>query len=87
MSDVGHELTNLIESKYRGLGRLTAGMATDAILERFDVTPKPAISAKQLGRIVQQAELCCGPGTDAVSGERMLKALNAAGLKIVRVDE
>ena len=62
----------------------------DAILERFDVVEKPVVTDEALGGIVQGL----GLGIDGWQyqrfqpevGRRLLKALEAAGLRIVKVE-
>jgi hypothetical protein len=58
----------------------------DAILERFEVTPKPVVTNRGLGTLVQ---ISCKDETFTTDhiGERMLEQLRASGLKIVRVDD
>lgn len=56
--------------------------AADAILERFDVTPKPVISDEDLGRIVDRAASHCeGP---AEGGKNLRFYLEQRGMEIVR---
>jgi hypothetical protein len=62
----------------------------DAILERFDVTPKPVVTDDQLGRLVCFAHMGALPGSGGanyVRGGRMREVLEQHGLKIVRVEE
>ena len=84
MSDYRHELRDLIEDNWN-MGTI---VTTDAILERFDVTPKPVVSDEDLGRWVTLAN-----GTQSHYGriehvgQRMFSELESHGLKIVRVDD
>ena len=56
----------------------------DAILARFDVTPKPAIGALDLGLMVAAVVQADDGFSYLQAGRRMLDQLDAAGLKIVR---
>lgn len=57
----------------------------DAILERFEVTPKAVISARNLGVICHNANLAC-KDLDQV-GRCVLDELAESGFKIVKVSE
>ena len=68
----------------------------DAILERFDVVPKPAVGSEELGAIAVSAVnwssldfscLAAKQRSYQRAGDCLLDALGIAGLKIVRVDE
>jgi hypothetical protein len=84
MSDVRGRLVAVISlNEY---GNLDGIAVADAILERFDVTLKPAIYAKQLGMLVADSHAHGEPDFEE-QGNRALRALARAGLKIVRVDE
>lgn len=83
MIGVREELLALL---YRNRLSLSDQAVTDAILERFDVTPKPPIYAKQLGMLVADSHAHGEPDFEE-QGNRALRALARAGLKIVRVDE
>jgi hypothetical protein len=88
MSDARDQLIRCFESKGWMIG---ADELADIVLERFDVTPKPAVSDEVLGELVQAMNL----GIDAWQyerfrgevGRRMRRKLMDAGLAIVRVDE
>jgi hypothetical protein len=84
MSDVRGQLAEMLNA----LSTVDAGggwYIADAILERFDVTPKPVVSAEELGEmIVQAVKEGNGP---KVYAAKLLGKLSDAGLKIVRVDD
>ena len=83
MSDVREQLANLLLA-----GKSTQETVYD-ILERFEVTPKPVVVPNELGRMAKSAVLDSRgrPESDCDAGRRMLDRLDAAGLKLVRVDE
>jgi hypothetical protein len=83
MSDVRDELIRVMSSvdAFHGLAA-----RADAILERFDVTPKPVIYPSHLGMIVAESHSHGAPDFEA-QGKRMLGALESRGLKIVRAEE
>lgn len=92
MSDVREELADVMQRAYTDAtngspfsGAIKYPIA-DAILARFDVTEKPVVTAEVLGAMVNEAALCCGPGVDAVAGQRLLNRLQVAGLVIVRAE-
>jgi hypothetical protein len=87
MSDVREQLfeaINNVNSEWAYPSTIQRTVA--AILERFDVTPKPVISDDDLGSMVSKA---AGghSGSSIAVGRKMLDQLDAACLKIVRVDE
>jgi hypothetical protein len=68
----------------------------NSLLKQFEVTPKPAVDDVDLGRMLVVAinwpslEFSCPAASEASyigAGERIRNSLDAAGLKIVRVDE
>jgi hypothetical protein len=83
MSDVREQMRKML---YDMGWDVSDSAITDAILERFDVTPKPAVTAKALGVMVVGAH-CDGEPSYEGQGERMFEQLAGRGLKIVRVDE
>ena len=82
VSDVREQLVKFFEAF--GWEYVSSTYA-DAILERFDVTPKPAVTEKELGKLVVRASHANGMETGA--GAKLLELLAEAGLKIVRVDD
>ena len=90
MSDVRQQLRVVIqdiaEQRHAALEATSSTDFADAILERFDVTPKPAVTDSDLGRMVQRA-YSVYVETYAEIGKRMLDQLDAAGLKIVKADD
>lgn len=96
MSDVRAELLKVIEPNYAN-ARAWDGLA-DAILERFEVTPKPVVTARSLGELMHKAleRSDVRPGWAGVDVQglnfdsvavKVLDQLDAAGLKIVRVED
>jgi hypothetical protein len=84
MSDVRGRLVAVISlNEYGNLDHIAVA---DAILDHFDVTPKPtAISDVALGSLVQEAS---GESVaTCAKGASLHKQLRAAGFKIVRVEE
>ncbi len=57
----------------------------DCILARFEVTPKPAVTERELGEMVITAWSSSEQARHM--GQSLLTQLAAAGLRIVRVDE
>lgn len=89
MNDVRDELSSVIEraidvhvTAHEPWGDCLA----DAILARFEVTPKPVVTVEQLGDLVSDAY---GNSNllDRHRGERMLEFLAEAGLTIVRTED
>lgn len=84
MSDVRDQLQRLVSEWFNeppGIDEDTE--LVNRIMERFDVVPKPAVTATQLGRILGWVR-----GADAEqNGLRLLKDLESCGLRIVRVDD
>lgn len=60
--------------------------AVRQITERFDLTPKPVVSALHLGKMVQIAYKDEAYTAEHI-GERMLDQLASAGLEIVESDD
>ncbi len=81
MSDVRDELLRCLQDK----GWISAATIAALILERFDVTAKPVVTAEELGRMVHMAvrNSCL----HEENGRKLLDQLEAAGLVIVRRDE
>ena len=91
MSDVREELADVMQRAYtdatNGLpfsGAIKYPVA-DAILARFEVTPKPVVTAEELGQMVAEARKEGRPFA-ADQGKAMFRQLEAAGLMIVRTD-
>lgn len=84
MSDVRDELFHAIEFEICNVN--TSWPVVDRILERFDVTPKPAVREIDLGQMVGLAAGGYTGGTEEV-GRKMLDQLDAACLRIVRCDD
>lgn len=84
MSDVRARLAR--ELRLMNVNEYRANELADAILERFDVIPKPVVSESKLGFMVKQAYQDPAWNMDYV-GSRMLDQLDAANLMIVRSDE
>ena len=82
MSDVRDELIDVVVG-CRNCPN--AQSVADAILERFDVTPKPVVRNDVLGLIVLQAEAYSNIVERVGFKANLL--LKEHGLKIVRVDE
>ena len=61
-------------------------IAVDAILDRFEVTPKPPITDETLGKMCKEACGLTGVDADYV-GMRLAERLADAGLVIVRDEE
>ena len=88
MPDARQELYRTIKPVWNAGVGLDA--AIDAILKRFEVTPKPVVTDDQLGRLVCFAHMGSMPGSGGanyVRGGRMREVLEQHGLKIVRVDD
>lgn len=87
MSDVRERLVSIVELTLPAvMHRRTAEAVADAVLMRFDLEPKPPIVPNQLGMLVADSHLD-GELSLEEQGNRMLRALRIAGLKIVRVDD
>jgi hypothetical protein len=85
VSDVREELGRVcLDTGYTVQNESAAKALVDAILERFDVTPKPVVTLEELGAMVSKSAL--GDG-ELMMARRMIDLLFMAGLKIVRVDE
>ena len=85
MSDVREELIGVI----RGRKNLPSDVLADAVLERFDVTPKPeppVISDTEFG-ILLAAALGLSNDGPCLRGFSVRKALASRGLEIVRKAE
>ncbi len=88
MSDVRDEMARVVASTHFGLGPAGDMRAVDAILERFDVVPKPAVAEGDLGRMMVRCWGAHAHSELAVEiGRKMLVLLDNAGLRIVRVDD
>jgi hypothetical protein len=78
------------DSGWYGVVPVYRGLA-DAILERFDVTPKPVISDETLGQFMQELNLGIDgwqyPKYRECIGRRLRNRLEDAGLEIVKVNE
>lgn len=87
MSDVRNGLAQWFARDIMQTGKSPFEVA-DAILARFDVVEKPVVTAGELGRMAKRAVLDSRgrPESDCDAGHRMLDQLDAAGLKLVRVD-
>ena len=83
MSDVRDELIDVVVG-CRNCPN--AQSVADAILERFDVTPKPVISDADLGVFVRHAWRD-ETWVVAENGKQLRLMLEEAGLQIVRVDD
>ena len=81
MADVREQLMRVLVM-WPGCSR--SGEIADNILMHFEVTPKPAISAHEMGKIMRSA---CLHSAVTDGGQYALDRLAKAGLKIVRVDE
>jgi hypothetical protein len=86
MSGVRDELWRVLSTPPNNMTHAGAWSKTDAILERFDVTPKPGIYLSHLGMIVEESH-SYGALSFEAQGKRMLCALESRGLKIVRVED
>lgn len=87
MSDSREQLGDLIH-RMRSVNYSVDDVA-ESILERFEVTPKLAVTPNDLGAMAKIAVLDYRgrSQSDCDAGFRLLEAMNEAGLKIVRVDE
>lgn len=86
MSDVREELAKLISGAVDPTPSPVGWCKADAILERFDVTEKPVVTAEELGAMVSKA--AGGHTGFAVTvGQKMVDQLTEAGLTIVRSGE
>lgn len=95
MSEVREQPIDLIGVQFDGPGR--SDLAADAILARFEVVPKPVVTARSLGGLIYKAleRADVRPGWDRVIdglnydsvGVKMRDQLEAAGLTIVRIEE
>ena len=95
MSDVREQMFDVIQARFKREGWSfmpeAATASADAILERFDVVEKPVVTDEALGGIVQGL----GLGIDGWQyqrfqpevGRRLSKALEAAGLRIVKAEQ
>ena len=90
MSDVRQQLERLLEEDH-GCGGSWSVALSNAILERFDVTPKPAVTDEALGMMARRSVVGMGAGDSSRLSERagksLCKELEAAGLKIVRASD
>jgi hypothetical protein len=88
MSDVREQMINVMASSCYGT---TNAECTDAILERFQVTPKLAVDDETLGAFMQGLNLGIDgwqyPKYRGTIGRRLRNRLLDAGLEIVRVGE
>lgn len=81
MSDVRDQLIKTL----RGLDYLLPDQqVADAILARFEVTPRPVVTAEQMGRIMRSA---CLYSVVTDGGQYALDELAKRGLTIVRREE
>ena len=89
MSDVREQIAQQLETAAAAyVAPVRSTVLADAILERFDVTPKPVVTPEELGRIVAQAWYSTdNAATRGDIGKAVLLELAEAGLQIVRVDE
>ena len=88
MSDVREELIRTLKSlDYLESDELFA----DAILARWDLMPKPVVTTEKLGQMVAGAAHSSNSfyHVDVATkvGNRMLDQLDAAGLRLVRVED
>ena len=90
MSDVRQQLRVVIqdiaEQRHAALEATSSTDFADAILERFDVTPKPAVTAHEMGRMVRAAVGFSSMDYERY-GSKLLDQLDAAGLRIVKADD
>ena len=92
MSDVRDELYDTIKPLWNaGVG---LEPAIEAILERFDVTPKPVVTERDMGGMMAYALLNCRSTNVEIAGvhfdepgRMLLNQLAEAGLMIVRVPD
>ena len=84
MSDVREQLIETLKAMDY---LLPDQQVADAILARFEVTPKPVVTAEELGQMMARV---IAFGRDAPrfdeAGHRMLDQLERAGLTIVRIE-
>lgn len=89
MSDVREQLVACVDAAgakaYPLNQRGAATEVADAIMERFEVTPKPVVTDFDLGVMVGKAYV--DMADYARAGASMREKLEAKGLKIVRVEE
>ena len=87
--EIEHALFWAIEREFGWIGDGCIGQIAAHIAERFDVTPKPVVTAAELGGMARKAVLKAAPNEelDERAGGRMLDQLDAAGLRLVRVEE
>ena len=83
MKDPRDELERVIRES-TGWVPMNSLKAADAILERFTVEPKPAISDEKLGALMSNAVTTDQALSLRQFGERMRAELDLAGLEIVR---
>ena len=87
MADVRAQLIALMERGVDGESDdERCGALADAILELWDLTPKPVVTDEELGRLVHKAYDVPAYTAGAI-GERMFGQLEAAGLTIVRTED
>ena len=85
MSDVRAQLTRLLLDE----GVSTYDPVADAILERFDVIPKPVVTDEALGRLIRTALGASwyeNVARNVSVGADVREELLAAGLAIVRIE-
>ena len=89
MTDVRQQLRTVIQDvaarRHEAMEAASSTDFADAILERFEVTPKPVVTVECLGVMAAIAHNESPSHTRA--GQRMLAQLAKAGLKIVRVED
>jgi hypothetical protein len=82
--DVREQLYIVMKQNHGECGDYTK--VIDAIVARFDLTPKPAVSYRALGEMVAEAHdagrLCFDE-----QGKSLIQQLENDGLKIVRADK
>ena len=81
MSDVREQLIETLKAMDY---LLPDQQVADAILARFEVTPRPALSAERLGGLIGNWN--CAPD-DAAKGRCAYDTLESLGLTIVRIEE
>jgi hypothetical protein len=85
MSAVRDELWRVLSTPPNNMTHAGAWSKADAILERFDVTPKPVVTEQELGLWCEVSFV--GEVDRASVGKKFLGELKRAGLVIVRLDE
>lgn len=86
MSDVRDALINVLRIERNSAWVATNAVLADAILERFDVVEKPVVTDEALGVMTRNAYRD-ETWLVSESGRQLRLELEAAGLRIVKVEQ